>query len=71
MLNTLDEDGAMFIVAVYNSEGALKDAKVVGVPMSDTPAQISDTIGADSGDDVKVMLWNSDFAPAADVINLQ
>lgn len=71
VLNTLDEDGAMFIVAVYNSEGALKDAKVVGVPMSDTPAQISDTIGADSGDDVKVMLWNSDFAPAADVINLQ
>lgn len=71
VLNTLDEGGAMFIVAVYNSEGALKDAKVVGVPMSDTPAQISDTIGADSGDDVKVMLWNSDFAPAADVINLQ
>lgn len=71
VLNTLDEDGAMFIVAVYNSEGALKDAKVVGVPTSDTPAQISDTIGADSGDDVKVMLWNSDFAPAADVINLQ
>lgn len=71
VLNTLDEDGAMFIVAVYNSEGALKDAKVVGVPTSDTPAQISETVDASDGDDVKVMLWNSDFAPAADVINLQ
>ena len=71
VLNTLDEDGAMFIVAVYNSEGALKDAKVVGVPMSETPAQISETVDASDGDDVKVMLWNSDYAPAADVIDLQ
>lgn len=71
VLNTLDEDGAMFIVAVYNSEGALKDAKVVGVPTSDTPAQISETVDASDGDDVKVMLWNSDFAPAANVIDLQ
>lgn len=71
VLNTLDEDGAMFIVAVYNAEGALKDAKVVEVPMSDDPAQISENVNADSGDDVKVMLWNSDFAPAANVIDLQ
>lgn len=71
VLNTLDEDGAMFIVAVYNAEGALKDAKVVNVPMSEDPAQISENVNADGGDDVKVMLWNSDFAPAAGVIDLQ
>ena len=70
VLNTLDPDGALFIIAVYNSDGALKSADISEIQISESATEISKNISAENGDTVKAMLWNSDYAPAADDINL-